>query len=92
MVKQIVELGGGAVGVHSIGADQGSLFSFSMNMERQLPDGIAMMDPLGMMQAAADIENLSGELLEQSGTSLKSNNDEHAVGREDKRKPPTTPA
>ena len=60
-----MELAGGAVGVHSIGADQGSLFSFSMNMEKQMPDGIAMMDPLGMMQAAADIEN-------SSGTSLKS--------------------
>ena len=34
MVKQIVETSGGAVGVHSLGASKGSLFSFTMRMEK----------------------------------------------------------
>ena len=33
MVKQIVESGGGTVGVHSDGVNKGSTFSFSMHME-----------------------------------------------------------
>ena len=37
MVKQIVESGGGAIGVDSLGIDKGSLFSFSMKMDHQEP-------------------------------------------------------
>ena len=70
MVKQIVESGGGAVGVDSPGVNQGSLFSFSMQMENQEPivckdpnnptasaidyKSAVSRDPLEMMQEAAD--------------------------------------
>ena len=37
MVKQIVESSGGAIGVDSLGIDKGSLFSFSMKMDYQVP-------------------------------------------------------
>ena len=37
MVKQIVESSGGAIGVESLGIEKGSLFSFSMKMDHQVP-------------------------------------------------------
>ena len=54
MVKQIVESGGGAIGVESPGIDKGSLFSFSMKMDYQQPiqmvNPTVMLDPLQLMQ------------------------------------------
>ena len=43
MVKQIVESSGGAIGVDSQGIDKGSLFSFSMKLDRQVAIADSML-------------------------------------------------
>ena len=70
MVKQIVESSGGAIGVDSLGINKGSLFSFSMKMDHQVPmfdptlathlnnNNQLLSDPLQHMQQAEDeLEN-----------------------------------
>ena len=73
IVKQLVELAGGQIGVESAGSSQGSLFKFSMKMqempEEEHPSAL-LMEP-DLSKAEADREESGGARGQSASDSLQ---------------------